>query len=418
MRKLGKLAGFALAATLAATFAGCSDDNKGTTINSNEWREIPGMNDDERKIEKSLRTLNYSLLGEMAKENPNGNVIYSPLSFNTMLSMIALGAEDETLAQILKAANINNLVTESPARAWAEHNKLILDGIVNLDETAKVNLAYGIWSNPGVELNSDFSSMVDRYFKAHKATVDLSTADGVSEINKWISTNTSGMIKDMVTPMDNTPICFANALYFSGRWRTPFKKSDTRKDTFNNSDATTSKVDMMNLEFEALVNALGSCDFISLPFGYGAFVMEIYVCRKTETVAELIDLLKNGLDPYSNESGYRDKFKLKFSMPKFEITRKYSMDDMLRKSGLGNLVDDPKLGGITDATIRELGFLHGAAIKVEEDGVELAASTVTGGILSPGMLETGILKIDRPFVFIIRERSSATQLCAGFVNKL
>lgn len=126
MRKLGKLAGFALAATLAATFAGCSDDNKGTTINSNEGREIPGMNDDERKIEKSLRTLNYSLLEEMAKENPNGNGIYSPLSFNTMLSMIALGAEDETLAQILKAANIDNLATESPARAWAEHNKLIL----------------------------------------------------------------------------------------------------------------------------------------------------------------------------------------------------------------------------------------------------------------------------------------------------
>jgi len=61
--------------------------------------------------------------------------------------------------------------------------------------------------------------------------------------------------------------------------------------------------------------------------------------------------------------------------------------------------------------------LHKTFIKVDEEGTEAAAVTSVGIGLT-AMPETIYFRVDRPFVFLIRERHSGTILFIGKVLEL
>jgi serpin B len=96
------------------------------------------------------------------------------------------------------------------------------------------------------------------------------------------------------------------------------------------------------------------------------------------------------------------------------------LNDALTALGMGVAFDDQRadLSGIADVGSRRLYISRvdqKAFVEVNEEGTEAAAATNVGvGLTSapPSMI------VDRPFLFMIRERFSGTIMFVGLVQRL
>jgi serine protease inhibitor len=101
-------------------------------------------------------------------------------------------------------------------------------------------------------------------------------------------------------------------------------------------------------------------------------------------------------------------------MPKFELEYFRELEPALTALGMGIAFDagGANFSGMLEETNVWLEWVrHWTYIRVDEDGTEAAAVTAAGGA-------TGIppmFRIDRPFVFMIRENRSDTILFLGKV---
>jgi serpin B len=106
-------------------------------------------------------------------------------------------------------------------------------------------------------------------------------------------------------------------------------------------------------------------------------------------------------------------------MPKFELGYKLQMNDVLKSMGMeiafsGNadFTNMFKPGGLFISEV-----MHKSYLKVDEVGTEAAAVTSVGvgrSIGNPGFY----MKVNKPFLFVIRERNSNSILFMGKVVSL
>jgi serpin B len=115
--------------------------------------------------------------------------------------------------------------------------------------------------------------------------------------------------------------------------------------------------------------------------------------------------------------GEMSDYQVALGMPKFEFELSTGLGDVLRAMGMQDafapgVADFSGMDGGRDLFIQDV--LHKAFIKLDEEGTEAAAATaVVVGITS--MPREAAMTVDRPFVFLIRDRTSGTVLFAGRV---
>ncbi len=103
-------------------------------------------------------------------------------------------------------------------------------------------------------------------------------------------------------------------------------------------------------------------------------------------------------------------------LPKFTLEYELKMNDVLKTLGMG-IAFDPGAdfsrmfqgGGVWIDKVK-----HKTFVQVDEEGTEAAAVTVVIMIRSGSGSPTGFtMRVDRPFVFVIRERTSGALLFLG-----
>ncbi|HEX7018646.1 MAG TPA: serpin family protein, partial [Gemmatimonadaceae bacterium] len=161
---------------------------------------------------------------------------------------------------------------------------------------------------------------------------------------------------------------------------------------------------------------------VDLPYGNGAFTMTIMLPAPTVD----IEALSAGLD----QSNWRtltssfDSAEVDLSLPKFQLTYQRLLNSDL--NALGMIV--PFQGGLADFTpMSPMGkqlfvsfVTQKTFVDVNEEGTEAAAVTV-GGISLTSVTPVPsykIFRVDRPFLFVIRERLSGTVVFMGKVVRM
>jgi len=117
----------------------------------------------------------------------------------------------------------------------------------------------------------------------------------------------------------------------------------------------------------------------------------------------------NGLTPKSVD----------LALPKFEFTTPLPLNDTLRALGMVQAFQ----GGVADFTgISGPNFpmyisdvIHKAFIKIDEEGTEAAAATAVVMRDASVPYADVVLHVDRPFVFLIRDRVTGAVLFLGRV---
>lgn len=356
----------------------------------------------------------FGLFREVAARDDGNIVFISPLSASMALSMTASGAEGSTLVEMLDALGYE----EGSVKAMNESAGRIMDTFRTGYEGIELNMANSVWISDRFKVRNRFIKTARNDYGAEAANLDFSDPASAGTINRWCSENTGGRITGIVDRIDpGTVMYLINALYFKGQWQTPFDPGMSRQGIFH-GDAADSEVRFMNMTGRFMHYSGPEGSLLELPYGDGTFVMDIILPGEGVSA----DRFVTGLDAEAMTAltGLMQAGTVRLSMPAFTAEYSTSLKALLMELGMRSVfAENADFSGISkDEAVRISDVRQKTFIEVNETGSEAAAITSVSVMTTSLHPETVNFTVDRPFVFLIRERASGTVLFAGLVRNL
>lgn len=391
----------------------CNNDNGSTSVVAKERKDIALSRSEEQLANESM-DFAFRLFQQVNSTEKQANWMISPLSASMALGMTTNGASGNTLEEMKATLGFSNFDLDGMN---AFYRKLMTE-LLDLDNTTQLSIANSVWVKEGLPINETFVKVNQEMYDAEVSNLNFSSPEAKSIINNWCAEKTNNTIKNVASSIPSN-ICFAliNALYFKGTWCTQFDKSATKDETFTNVDGKSSQVKMMN--GKAHYPYAYNDDFHIAELGYGnmAFSMVILLPYEGNTLEEsLKNLTRENWEKWYSQ---RYNMKLDVKLPRFEIMYEKDLIEDMKALGMkdafdGNLADFSSMSTVDTY----LNFLKQFTyIKVNEEGTEAAATTIVGnGDYAAGPNPN--FHVNRPFAFMIKEKSTGTILFMGKVTEL
>lgn len=342
--------------------------------------------------------------------DPHENILISPLSISSALSMTLNGAHGTTRDAMLEALRFNGLSPEIINQAYKDLTKALM----NVDERVLITIANSVWTRDDFVVKKPFIDILSQYYSADGKTFNISDPNAEVPINTWISLKTNGLIKNMIDKLDgNTVMLLINAIYFKGKWEHQFDKANTVQQAFYKSNGTSVSVPMMKQTAEFKIYNGDGFTVAEFPYGQGNYVMDAIIPTNNNTMAGLFSSLSQAnLDIWINQM---TKKNLVLSLPRFKYGYKKELKDILSDMGMGiAFSDNADLSNIADMSLIISSVRHQAFIETNEEGTVAAAATVV--IIGVTANITPTLTLDHPFIYIIRETNTNSIIFMGKVE--
>lgn len=419
MKKTTKISALAMAVIMGVGLCGCGTQGKEPqkTVSKTEKTAEPkadATKEEKENFTKGINDFSYQLFEKLAEGE---NIVVSPYSVSMALSMADVGAGGETKKELEQVLGIKNLDSWNNSVRW----------YINRDfgDQTKVLTANSLWLDETVELaehaKEDFLNVLTEDYNASVEQRDLSTDDAKEAVNQWAAKNTENMIPKIYDRNIEAQIVLMNAIYFEGKWKTPFDKSDTYEQKFYGSDKT-AEVDMMHQYDETYSYAeCGELRGIELPYKNDTVVMDLIMRKPSTCGTGRLTTLE-----YWNKLTKKEKEKLfetlsdenwetfsEIAIPKFEMDWEKSMVKELQQMGITSMfaadADFSKSfpgRGMDDV-------FQKAKIIVDENGTKAAAVTAVEKESCVLVEENKKFIADEPFLFVIRDAENGTILFMG-----
>jgi len=348
-------------------------------------------------------------------EAGGGNLILSPISLATALSVLSNGAAGATLEQI-------NGIVNSRGLSQNEHNNRYRDLISSFYNRKDMVIlpANSLWIKRNYPFKESFVKLAKTWYDADVFSLKANSPSSVKEINRWVSDKTRGLITDPISDIDPlTVVLLVNTLYFKGAWVNEFSERLTQKEAFTLSSGETVMVDMMNDQFRVPYYDAGDFKAVKLYYKGGASMLFL---RPEGNVDELVEALTADklLEISSKLSACRTNLKI----PRLDFSYKDEMSRYLKALGMVEaFTEEADFRQIVDLEqVHVDSVLHECRIKLDEEGTEAAAVTaiaVTATSAMPEPEQIVDFYLDKPFVFaIVDERTGAVLFLGKVENPL
>lgn len=346
-------------------------------------------------------------------EDPEKNVMISPLSVSLALAMTYNGADGSTKEAMEKTLELSGFTIDE----INENYKMLIDALVSVDPKVLMSIANSIWYKQTFEVEQDFINVNQNYFYAEVSPLDFGNPDAVTTINNWVADKTNDKITEILDAIPADAVMYLiNAIYFKGIWKYEFDESDTEEKPFYLSNGTTKDVPMMVQEgsFNYLSNDI--LQAVEMPYGAGNYSMIILLPQYNKTPDDIIGQLSN-----ENWNRWLSEFyeaeKVQIHLPKFKFEYKNKLNDELINMGMGIAFGNADFSKINpNAGLYISRVLHKTFIEVNEEGTEAAAVTLVELRESSTGGETGIhFYVNQPFIFAIKEKYTNSIIFMGKV---
>ena len=356
----------------------------------------------------------FPLFAEVnAITNANENFTISPLSLSEVLALASNGANGETRKQINSIIGTNGMSKESVNEAFNSLNEYL----AKVDSKTTFTTANSVWIDEGFKVKPEFLS--DKKFIGETFNQKLSTTKTRDDINNWCDVKTHSCIKKVLSePLPETcRMLLANALYFKGMWKNKFDKADTKEKEFTNSDGSKSKVQMMYQVSEFLAYEGIDMDFAEFPYGNDNYCMDVFLPHEDKKLDECMkNFDQKTFEEYLNKAG---KGEVLVEMPRMKLEYMNSLVKPLKAMGMTDAFSEKAdFSGLSDEKVSISDVIQATFVNVDEEGTEAAAVTVATLDNSVMPMRTSTFYINRPFAYIIREKTTGTILFMGKVRKL
>lgn len=385
------------------------NDQKGIEKYSNK------LDSHKQALVSNANAFSYDLFHRLVRVDSTKNVFISPLSISMALGMVLNGAAGTTKAGILKTLGMSELTLHEINQSYQN----LMHQLVNLDPTVNVNIANSLWGRKGLPIKQNFINTLQTYYSAHVEKLDFGDPASVNKINSWVSEQTNGRINKIISGKipPRMMLYLVNAIYFKGTWHYKFDPKATQPAPFYLGNGSTVEVAMMHRQAPLATYISDTVRMAQLAYGDSSFVMDILMPANPDIpIDRFIQNSLTGANVNKWISQLSSEKKKKIALPKFEISYKKSLNEVLKAMGMEEAFNKSKANFSKISPKNGLYIskvLHKANITVNEEGSEAAAVTSVG--MKTLAFHKGF-QVNRPFVYIIRERTSGAILFIGVMR--
>ncbi|HWR64489.1 MAG TPA: serpin family protein [Bellilinea sp.] len=350
----------------------------------------------------------------------SGNLFYSPFSISQALAMTYAGAKGETETQMASTLHFDLAQADLHA-AFNALSATLASRVGDSDQGGfELNIANALWGQQGFGFQPDFLDTLALHYGAGMQAVDFAASDAARQtINDWVAEQTKDKIQDLIPEgvlNELTRLVLTNAIYFKAAWLLPFEESATQNDTFDLLDGSEIQVPMMR-QVESF-GYLKAEDFEAVELFYEGRELSMVILLPDEDQFAAFEQNLNAatLQSFIDQLAVE---RLDLSLPKFKVESSFGLAETLAAMGMPDAFDvvNADFSGMTgqpDLFITDV--VHKAFVDVNEIGTEAAAATgVVMGLKSMPTGEPIEVKIDRPFLFVIRDVQTGAMLFFGRV---
>ena len=338
-----------------------------------------------------------SVMAELLKSQDE-NTVCSPLNTYIAFAMLAEVSDGNSRKQVLDMLGASDMDTlRQNVKALWESNYAETPLLTSL-------LGNSVWLNNSMNYNEETLKRLAEQYYASSFRGTPGSAEMDEELRKWTDENTGMLLTEYTKDMSMDPrtaLELVSTIYYKAQWQDYFNAEQTRKETFHGTKADQT-VDMMHMSSQLSAFQTDTYTAVSLPLTDSG-AMYFYLPKEGTDINEL------AADPTILQILREDEKaiypEVNLSVPKFKISGKQDLKDMLEKLGVTDVMDPAKADftALTTAT-KEL-FLskadHAAVVEIDEKGVTAAAYTDMA-VCGAGMpQETLDFVLDRPFMFVV-----------------
>lgn len=339
-------------------------------------------------------------------EGKSGNVIISPASVQSAVTLAMFGANGDTKAEMLSGMKY-------PAgfgdEAIAKNFEVFTE---NVKKTNGLKIANKVYVMKNYSVKKTFQDVATKSFASEAQSLDFAkNVESSNTINAWVEDNTNNKIKDLIKPdmlTVDTRMVLVNAIYFKGFWTYQFSPNDTFKAPFYLNEQDSVQVDFMKIKKNFKYGFLEELDATALELPYkdsDVSMLIILPNKKTglsalESKLHTVDLGELSKKMYSQE--------VNVEIPKFKIEFDIELNEPLQKLGMNKMFNDgADFSGLleSDEQLKVSKVVHKAFIEVNEEGAEAAAATGMT-IMAMSMRPDIFFKANKSFVFALKDASS------------
>lgn len=402
--------------TLLIFFSACETSITGSE--DNPTGELPReLTTSEKMLIQADQSFSYDIFRRtVAFDSNKENVFISPLSISMAMAMTLNGAEGQTFEDMRNAMSLKGMELEEINRAFQSLMKLL----VTVDPKVTLKVANSVWYREDFPVKEEFLERINDFYDGTADDLNFNDPASVDIINNWVNKNTDGLIDQIITHIpDDMVMYLMNALYFKGDWLNQFETDDTRKADFVLETGETVDVDMMHQKGLFATHISDEVHLIELPYGDSLYSMSVLMPSDINTP---IDQFAKEKLSFEKLSEWRSELVVDYNgvsinFPKFELDYEIEYNDILKAMGMEIAFNatEADFNGITDRSVMKIYIdevKHKTFIRVDEEGTEAAAVTSVGIVESVSQQ----FNINRPFVFIIHELETGTNLFMGKVK--
>lgn len=349
-----------------------------------------------------------------------GNLVFSPFSICTALSMLLDGARGQTAEEMAKV-----LHQRYPDPAYAASLSSLADEIVKAGSAggAELAMANGLWVQSGFKVESDFRRDILNYYHAPLTPLDFmgSPEQARAAINSWTGQQTRGHIAELFAQGSlnaDTRLVLTSAIYFHGKWQSAFRPGETSPAPFHEPGGASMQTEFMNQTGVFGYTETPAAQILEMRYAGTPFAFDVLLPK---TAGGLPDLEKS-----MTREGLAGWFEglqahtVEVALPRFRTESSFSLKDVLSRMGMPLAFSgSADFSGIDDRRDLQLSdVIHKAYVDVTEEGTTAAAATGgmvrTIAMVAPRKL---VFRADHPFAFLIRDTKSGATLFAGRLER-
>nr|XP_026485999.1 antichymotrypsin-2-like [Vanessa tameamea] len=326
-------------------------------------------------------TLRKSFFVHAALSEPKESTVCSPISALMPLGKLALGAEGHSLDELLSAIGVLKKSMIS-----SHFKPLILE--LRYLPGVKLDIASKLYISINSRLHRAFSDQAKDIFDSSAEKIDFQYPTyAAEEINSWVSLQTNGLIKDIVSPIDvppSTSLVLVNGVYFS------------------------------------VVNVIPDFNLrlVQIPYNGDKASLLLVLPTSRTGLSVLLSQLKLAPELLDSALSRMELKNLQLIMPKFKIESQLNLNAMYLKVGVKKIFDNVDSGLtkiVRDESLHVTNAKQKAFIEVNEFGTEAAGSSVVN-TMKFAYQKPSEFKADHPFLFLILVKGQ--QLFSGTVVNL
>jgi serpin B len=371
----------------------------------------------EVKVRDGANAFSFALWGRLNAAQRDTNVFVSPLSASFALGMTMNGAANQTFDEMRSALQFGGASQQEINEGYQS----LLALLMSLDPSVQTRVANSIWYRNGFPFRQSFLDTTHSYFDAEVRGLDFSDEAGsLRTINGWVDDKTSGKIPTILDAVTPAQVMFLiNAIYFKGSWRDKFDAGQSASAPFHAALGATQTAMLMRRLGDMAYAQSPTWQAVDLPYGNGAFTMTVVLPREGVDVETVAASLSPGT--WEGLTTALRKGKVDLSLPRLTLSYDRQLNGELQALGMRV----PFIGDVADFTLMSpmgnhlfIDFVRQKTfVDVNEEGTEAAAATAVGiGVTSAPVVP--VVRVDHPYIIVLRERLSGTILFMGKIVRM